>query len=68
MPKELPPNLRVSTITATSKINSNIKIGIVYSHLKLDENIKFIEYSDRPSRGFHHKCMSAKKKKKKKVF
>jgi TATA-box binding protein (TBP) (component of TFIID and TFIIIB) len=68
MSKELPPNLRVSTMTATSKINTDINIGIVYSHLELDDNIKFIEYSDKPSRGFHHKLMSEKKKSKKKVF
>jgi len=68
MTKELPPNLRVSTMTATSKINSMINIGLAYTHLELDDNIRFIEYSDKPSRGFHHKFISEKKKKKKKVF
>ena len=68
MTKGLPPNLRVSTMTATSKINSMINIGTAYDHLELDDHIRFIEYSDKPSRGFHHKFMSEKKKKKKKVF
>jgi TATA-box binding protein (TBP) (component of TFIID and TFIIIB) len=45
-----------------------INIGLAYTHLELDDHIRFIEYSDKPSRGFHHKFISEKKKKKKKVF
>lgn len=66
--KELPQNLRISTMTAVSKINSNINLKALYDNLNIDNYIRFIEYSVNPTKGFHHKIISEKRKKKKKVF
>ena len=64
----LPPNLRISTITATSKINSTIDLNKVYNFLTTNENFKYIEFGNNPSKGTSQKNVSQKKKDKKKVF
>lgn len=65
---ELPPNLRISTMTAKSKIGSIIDIESVYKNLEINDYIKYIEYNNQPARGTHEKYSGAKKKTKKKVF
>ena len=64
----LPKNLRISTRTATSKINSSIDLQVIYDNLELDEQIKYIEYGINTPKGESKKIISDKKKKKKKVF
>jgi TATA-box binding protein (TBP) (component of TFIID and TFIIIB) len=64
----LPKPLRISTRTATSKINSTIDLKILYDNLELDENIKYIEYGIEVCKGESKKILSTKKKEKKKVF
>jgi len=65
---ELPPNLRISTITATSKINCLVDIGKVYDSLEINDHFKYIEYGNKPNKGTSQKHISEKKKKNKKVF
>jgi len=65
---ELPPNLRISTITATSKINCLVDIGKVYESLEINDHFKYIEYGNQPNKGTSQKHISEKKKKNKKVF
>lgn len=68
MELSLPPNLRISTITATSKINSYIKIEEVYDYLEINKHLKYIEYGNKSSKGVSQKIISQKKKAKKKIF
>lgn len=64
----LPKNLRISTITATSKINSSINIERMYNILQINDNILYIEYGNEKNKGVSQKHISDKKRTKKKVF
>jgi TATA-box binding protein (TBP) (component of TFIID and TFIIIB) len=65
---ELPPTLRISTITATSKINCLVDIAKVYETLEVNDCFKYIEYGPKPNKGVSQKHISEKKRKNKKVF
>ena len=64
----LPKPLRISTRTATSKINSTIDLKKLYDNLDIDNNIKYIEYGSEICKGESKKVLSKKKKETKKVF
>jgi len=64
----LPKNLRISTRTATSKINSTIDLKVIYDNLEIDSQVKYIEYGSDIPKGESKKVISEKKKLKKKVF
>jgi TATA-box binding protein (TBP) (component of TFIID and TFIIIB) len=64
----LPPDLRISTITATSKINSDIDIEGVYNSIDVDKTFKYVEFANRPNKGVSQKTISDKKRATKKVF
>ena len=66
--KNLPKTLRVSTMTGKGAINSNINLDNVYKYLEIDANIKFIDYKTEDPKGFHHKNISEKKKRKLRLF
>jgi len=64
-----PTDLRISTSTATCNINSFINLELIYRLLEIDENIKYIEYVNKPPKGeYIGKQKSVKAKKKKKLF
>ena len=63
----LPPNLRISTHTATCKIDSNIDLSLLSEKLQLNKNIIYIEH-DTTAKGVNPKQISLKKMSKKKVF
>ena len=46
----IPSNLRISTHTATCKINSEILLPIVAEKLAIDKEIIYIEYADNVPR------------------
>ena len=62
-----PSKLRVSTITATCKINSPINLQNLSDNLDIDENIIYIEFG-KNTKGVSNKNISEKKMKTKKVF
>ena len=62
-----PSALRISTMTATSSINSNINLSTISSYLPINEHIKYIEHG-HIKKGVSSKNISEKKAKKKKVF
>ena len=64
----LPKPLRISTRTATSKINSTIDLKKLYDNLEINDNIKYIEYGSEICKGESKKVLSKKKKDNKKVF
>lgn len=64
----LPPTLRISTITATSKISCLVDIGRVYETLEINDHFKYIEFGNKPNKGKSQKHISEKKRKNKKVF
>jgi TATA-box binding protein (TBP) (component of TFIID and TFIIIB) len=64
----IPSNLRISTHTATCKINSEILLPIVAEKLQIDKEIIYIEYADVSPKGVNIKQISKKAKDKKKVF
>ena len=64
----IPSNLRISTHTATCKIDSEILLPIVSEKLQIDKEIIYIEYADHVPRGVNIKQISKKAKEKKKVF
>ena len=51
-------NLRVSTITSVSELNTPIDLDILFDNIEIDEKIKYIE------KGEHKKGTSTKKKRK----
>ena len=67
---ERPPSskLRISTMTATCRITSNMNLIVISKYLPIDDNIKYIEYANEPTRGIKVKHISEKKAKKKKIF
>ena len=64
----IPSNLRISTHTATCKIDSEILLPIVAEKLAIDKEIIYIEYADKVPKGVNIKQISKKAKEKKKVF
>lgn len=67
MENTLPENLRISTHTATCKINSNIDLILLAEKLELNKNIIYIEHGTN-AKGVNPKQISVKKMNKKKVF
>ena len=64
----LPNDLRISTRTATSKINYMLNLKNIYDNIDIDDNIKYIEFGKEPVKGVSKKKISKKKAAKKKVF
>jgi TATA-box binding protein (TBP) (component of TFIID and TFIIIB) len=73
---ELPPNLKISTMTATSKIKTYLNeknepylsIEDLYTNLEVNQNIVYIDWAKNPPKGISPKQESDKKKKKKREF
>jgi len=63
-------NLKVSTITAISKVSSNIELKDIYDKIPIDDYIPFIEYGHGyEPRGFSKKMLKKTRKKKvRKIF
>tara|TARA_B100001287_G_C22679940_1_gene529783 strand:- start:1568 stop:2326 length:759 start_codon:yes stop_codon:yes gene_type:complete len=51
---EIEPNLRVSTMTLISGIDSNINLKSLYESLEIDNVFRYIEYGDNPKKGIKH--------------
>lgn len=66
--KNLPKELRISTMTATSKFNSPIDLKSLYDALQINDTIIYLEYGNNPIKGVPRKRISKKKQIKKKVF
>lgn len=58
-------NLRISTRTAVSKINSSINLQNLYEELEIDDYIKFIQFKENPEKGVNYKLSKKKRKNKK---
>ena len=64
-----PEDLRVSTMTAISKLSVHINLEKLYEHFEINDVIKFIEFRDKIPKGFSKKALKKKRKKEvKKVF
>jgi TATA-box binding protein (TBP) (component of TFIID and TFIIIB) len=63
-----PTDLRISTHTATCNINTLINLQIVAKYLKINDQIKYVEYGDSIIKGENMKIQSKKAKAKKRVF
>ena len=62
-------DLRISTMTAISKLSSDINLKKLYDNININNTIHFIEYRDNPTKGFSKKSLRKKRKKvEKKVF
>ena len=62
-------DLRISTMTAISKLSSDINLKKLYDNININDTIHFIEYRDNPTKGFSKKSLRKKRKKvEKKVF
>ena len=62
-------DLRISTMTAISKLSSDINLQKLYENFNINDTIHFIEYRDNPTKGFSKKSLRKKRKKvDKKVF
>lgn len=57
-------NLRISTRTAVSTVNSLINLQNLYEELEIDDNIKFIQYKENLEKGTNSKLSKQKRKKK----
>ena len=66
--KNLPKELRISTMTATSRFNSEIDLKTLYDNLQINETIIYVEFGNNPIKGESRKRISKKKAIKKKVF
>ena len=61
-------NLRISTMTAVSKLSSDINLENLYNNLEINNIIKFIEYKEK-HKGYSKKLdKKCRKKKEKKTF
>lgn len=66
---EINPNLRVSTMTLISGINSNINLKALYDSLEINDKFRYIEYGDNPKKGIkHNKIKNPRNNKKIKFF
>jgi TATA-box binding protein (TBP) (component of TFIID and TFIIIB) len=63
-----PTPLRISTLTGTCSLNSNINLLVLAQYLELNKYITYINYGDIVTKGVNITPKSNKKKKKKKVF
>ena len=63
-----PTPLRISTLTGTCSINSDINLLILAQFLELNKHITYINYGDLVTKGINITPKTNKKKKKKKVF
>jgi len=64
-------NLRISTITALSQLNTNINLQKLFENIEIDDTIKFIEWGLDNRKGINHKEVKKKKRsssKKRNVF
>jgi hypothetical protein len=48
---ELHSDLRISTMTQIAKVSSDINLKELYTHLKINDVIKYIEFADLPGKG-----------------
>ena len=55
-------NLRISTITAISKLSDNINLQNLYDNFNINDVIKYIEFKDNEPKGFSKKSMKKKRK------
>ena len=58
----LPSDLRISTMTQTARLSSEVNLSELFNHLEPSETIEYIEYGDKPPKG-----QRAKPKKKSKA-
>ena len=58
-----PEDLRVSTMTAISKLSVHINLENLYDNFKINDVIKFIEFRDNIPKGFSKKALRKKRKK-----
>ena len=63
-----PTPLRISTLTGTCSITSDINLLVLAQYLELNKYITYINYGDIVTKGVNITPKSNKKKKKKKVF
>lgn len=63
-----PTPLRISTLTGTCSINSDINLLVLAQFLELNKHITYINYGDLVTKGINITPKTNKKKKKKKVF
>jgi TATA-box binding protein (TBP) (component of TFIID and TFIIIB) len=63
-----PTALRISTLTGTCNITSDINLLVIAQYLELNKHITYINYGDIISKGVNITPKSNKKKKNKKVF
>ena len=63
-----PSPLRISTLTGTCQITSDINLLVLSQYLNLNKYITYINYGDIVSKGVNITPKSAKKKKNKRVF
>ena len=63
-----PTPLRISTLTGTCSISSDINLLVLAQYLELNKYITYINYGDLVTKGVNITPKSNKKKKKKKVF
>ena len=63
-----PTPLRISTLTGTCSISSDINLLVLAQYLELNKYITYINYGDIVTKGVNITPKSNKKKKKKKVF
>lgn len=63
-----PSPLRISTLTGTCQITSDINLLVLSQYLQLSKHITYINYGDIVSKGVNITPKSAKKKKNKRVF
>ena len=61
-PHILPKQLRISTMTATSKFNSEINLTNIFEYLETDEHINYIEFGENKGLSSKHKKSKTKKK------
>ena len=62
-------NLRISTMTLISGIDSNIDLRNLYENLEINEHFRYIEYGSNPVKGEkHNKIKNPRKKKEIKYF
>ena len=57
-------DLHVSTMTFISKTNTNVSLENLFDNMNINENIKYIEYGDKPTKG--EKILKIKKPRKEK--
>ena len=58
--ESFPPDLRVSTMTAISKLSVDINLENLYDNFKINDVIKYIEFRDKLPKGFSKKALRKK--------